>query len=216
MKIPVIIFSLFAIIGTCRAESPQLFRERNFTSKIFAEAVNHFVSIGESGAVKELCDLRLDWTQNFQVERSGFSVNERIGWMCRVLFQAKGKEPLLPPMFGANTLPYRSMPLKSWPMYPIALSGNTYFVLSQGYSFEGFGGPEDPKSYIDYCRTAGNFRKIPIPIPTREEALRDVAALRQSPAWKAIKWTDRGQGWSYNYDEEWIWSFIQKQAKAIK
>lgn len=189
---------------------PRLFQEREFTAAAFAEAVNHFVALGEDAAVKELRGLASDPATEIYRE---FSFSERVGWMCRVLFQPKSGN-LRPPRFGALLLPYNTMPDKNWPLYPVAASGSTYFVLSEGYLLAGMA--EDPKAYIDYCRRTGVFRKKPVHVPTEVQALGDAATLRQSAAWKSIKWKDRGQGWNYTMDEEWTWEFIQKQAERIR
>jgi hypothetical protein len=189
---------------------PRLFQQSDFTAASFAETVNHFVNLGEDAAVDELRGLVPDGKMDFQRK---FNVNERIGWMCRVLFQAKSGS-LRRPAFGALDLPHNTMPDKSWPLYPVALSGSTYFVLSQGY--HGRGVPEDPKEYLEYCRQNGVFRKMPITVPTRAQALKDAAALRQSAAWQAIKWQDSGENWSYTINEKWVWKFIQKQAEDIR
>ena len=110
-------------------------------------------------------------------------------------------------------LPWSSMPLKSWPLYPVAASGSSYFVLSEGYSLAGKA--ENPKDYLKYCRANGRFRKEPVPIPSKAQALKDLEQLRQSKAWKAIKWEDSGQGWKYTYNDDWVWQFIKKQAEEI-
>lgn len=70
--------------------------------------------------------------------------------------------------------------------------------------------------YLSYCRSEGTFRKESVPVPTHAEARKDAAALCDGPAWKAIKWDDSGEGWSYAFSEEWVWKFIQAQADRIK
>ena len=116
-------------------------------------------------------------------------------------------------MYGALALPFNTMPLASWPFYTVAASGRSFFVLSEGYMLAGL--PEDPKRYLVYCGAEGTFRKQRIPVPTSAEAQKDVFALRQSAAWKAIKWKDGGQGFSYAMQEESIWKFIKAQADSI-
>jgi hypothetical protein len=204
-----IIIGLLPTLQLACGGVPHLFQERGFTSASFAQAVNHFVALGEEAAVQELHGLTTDYVTDFD---RGFSAKERVAWMCRILFEAKS-ESLRPPGFGALSLPYHTMPSKSWPLYPVALSGSTYFVLSEGYSLGGEA--EDPKLYIDYCRLAGVFRKKPITVPTKAQALADASALRQSTAWQTIKWKDSGENWSYTMDEGWSWQFIQKQAESI-
>jgi hypothetical protein len=210
-------FALLFVVAAaspCQAEAPKLFREEPFTCVTLAEAVNHYVALGEEKAAKELESLVSDWDTERRAETNRqFSINERIGWVCRILFEPKGKEPVRQPLFGGLRLPSNSMPLARWPLYPVAASGSSYFVLSEGYYLEGLA--EDPKDYLKYCRANGKFRKEAVPIPSRIQALKDLEKLRQSEAWKAIKWKDSGRGFGYNFDEERIWTFIKSQAKKI-
>src|SRR5258708_26076264 len=78
-------------LGIGRAEVPKLFSEKAFTCATLADAVNHFVGIGEDASVKELQELALveatEAEQNRGFNTRGFSVNERIGWVCRILFE---------------------------------------------------------------------------------------------------------------------------------
>lgn len=205
-----IIIGLLLTLQAACGGVPRLFQEKEFTAGSFAEAVNHFVALGEEAAVQELRGLSTNGFFDFKRE---FSVNERVGWMCRVLFEPKA-QGLRAPRFGGLRLPYHTMPEQNWPLYPVALSGSTYFVLSEGYSLGGM--PEDPKAYIQYCRQTGVFRKKPVEVPTKTQALSDASALRQSTAWRAIKWKDSGENWSYTMDEGWTWEFIQKQAESIR
>jgi hypothetical protein len=192
------------------AEVPKLFRERSFTATDLAAAVNHYIELGEEAAVKELSELAPDHDSGAK----GFTLPERVSWVCRILFQPKGDKPLREPRYGAVLLPYLSMPQSKWPLYPLAASGDSFFVLSEGYSRTGRA--EDPKKYLAYCRAKGTFRKIAVPVPTREQALKEVALLHESGAWKAIKWQDSGKGSTYTISEAWKWRFIQAQADAIK
>ncbi len=208
------IFILLMTFQSGRAEPPELFRQKSFTAATFAEAVNHFVALGEDVAIRELRSLAIERYKDYGGHDGQWSTNERIGWMCRVLFDPKDKQPLHQLLLGAPHLPYRTMPLSNWPRFPVALSGSTYFVLGKGRTL--FGVPEDPQEYIDYCRRSGVFRKTQVPVPTRAQALQDAAALRKSKAWRDIKWEDSGEDWSYGYDEGDAWKFIQEQAESIR
>jgi hypothetical protein len=202
---------LFVALGAppCQAEMPALFREKSFTCATLAEAVNHYVDLGEEAAIKELESLTSDWlTRDHNLSATGdFSRKERLGWVCRLLFQPIGRDPLRPPLFGAfDDLPWnKSMPLRKWPLLPVANSGTSYFVLSEGYLLAGQA--EDPTAYLEYCQTRGKFRTERLPIPARAQALKDLTQLRQSKAWKAIQWGETG--------EEWSWRFIKAQAEDI-
>jgi hypothetical protein len=203
-------------LGYCQAEVPKLLTERAFTSASLAEAVNHYVAIGEPAAVKELeqCAAedanpadRAGWFAN-----RGFSVGERIGWICRILYEPQGRSPLRAPQFGILNIPEKTMPAGKWPLYPVALSGSTYLVLNESYTPDGK--PEDVKHYLNYCRNNGVFRKNPVAVPTQDQAMKDAAALRQTAAWKAIKWQG-DDGYSYPMGEQFTWSFLKNQAKFI-
>ena|ERR1043166_1532690 len=213
MKLSPILVWLVTLQLCCGA-TPKLFQQKRFTAASFAEAANRFISLGEEAAVQELRGMTLDHSKDFSDHRGEWSVNERIGWMCRVLFEPKTNAFVRPPAFGGLSLPYNTMPFTNWPLYPVVLSGSSYFVLSEGYSLGGV--PEDPKEYIDHCRKVGAFRKTKVAIPTRAQAQKDATALRQSKAWTSIKWKDSGQNWSYEMSEEWAWEFIQKQADGIR
>lgn len=207
----VFLAAMIGIVDRCRAQNdlPSLFQKNEFTAAEFIEAVNYFIELGEDAAVRNL-----DIIGAKEQVYNGFHPHERVGWMCRVLFDSKNAEPIRQPFFGGLSLPDKTMPSASWPRYPVALSGSTYFVLSEGYTVAGT--PEDPSDYIEHCRNNGVFRSTKLEVPTKAQALLDAAALRKSKAWTDIKWTDSGEGWWYEKDEESFWQFIQKQAENIR
>jgi hypothetical protein len=206
-------------LGICRAEVPKLFREQAFTCATLADAVNHFVGLGEDAAVKELQELacvedaEAEKNRGFNVR--GFSINERITWVCRILFEPKSGPKSLPylraPRFGKLNLPEKFMPIWKWPLYPVVLSGSTYFVLGESYSDDNHT-LEDAKHYITYCKDNGNFRKTPVKVAAKAQVLKDVAALKQSEPWQSIQWLD-DSGYGYPMGEQWTWGFIQRQTK---
>ena len=190
-------------IAERRKTAPRFFRE--LSAGAFAQAVNHFVSLGESASIQELKSL---------CEVSGF----RTAFLCRVLYEGK-EGPIRPPGFGGLELPVHTMPYTNWPIYPVAHSGSSYFVLGEDYMLGGIA--EEPEDYVDYCHSNGVFRTTPIPVPTRDQAIKDAIALRESQAWKAIQWTDasglhpdrRNEMWSYEIPEESVWDYILEQAQ---
>ena len=200
-------------LGFCRADVPKLFCEKSFNSATLAEAVNRYVAIGEAATIKELQQASSQESSHGEIfAGKGFSINERIGWVCRILYESRGHSPLRAPKFGVLSMPENTMPAEKWPFYPVAFSGSTFVVLKQGYTHKG--SPEGLAHYLAYCKNNGVFRKIPIPVPTQDQAEKDVVNLRQSEAWQAIKWEDNN-GFSFPMGEQWTWAFIQKQAKAI-
>ena len=206
-------YLMLMTLGLCHAEIPKLFSEKQFNSATLAAAVNRYVAIGEEATLKELQQASAqESSKNEFFAGKGYSVNERIGWVCRILYEPRGSYPLRAPKFGALSMPEKTMPAKKWPLYPVAFSGSTYVVLKQGYTINGT--PEDLAHYLAYCKVNGTFRKTPIPLPTKERAEQDVANLRQSESWQAIKWED-DNGFSFPMGEQWTWAFIQNQARAI-
>ena len=109
-------------------------------------------------------------------------------------------------------MPEKFMPISKWPLYPLALSGSTYFILSENYSADAT--PESAEHYIAYCRKNGVFRKAPVQLSTKEQAIKDAVALRQCESWQAIKWED-DQGFSYPLGERWTWGFMQSQIQSL-
>jgi hypothetical protein len=201
------------MLGLAHAEIPKLFSQKNFTSANIAEAVNRYVAIGEASTVKELQQLAAqDISANDNFLSKGFNVKERVGWVCRILYEPKGRSPLRAPEFGELALPEKSMPAEKWPLYPLALSGSTYVVLKQGYTPDGT--PEEAAHYLKYCKNNGVFRKTPVEVPIREQAETDIANLRQSAQWQAIEWRNN-DGFSYPMGEQLTWAFIKGQTKTI-
>lgn len=199
--------------------APRLFQDGAFTAANLTEAVNHFVTLGEQASLRQLRGLARNRLPNLHSPKVwrpdivAWTTGERIGWLCRILFEPKHSSPLRPPAFGALSLPHESMPSNNWPLYPLALSGSTYLVLSQGYSV--FGSPETVTAYLDYCQENGRFRTTPVDIPSRAEAMRDAEALKNSQAWQAIRWEVNGNHSGSHTDEAWTWQFIMRQAEEI-
>jgi hypothetical protein len=99
------------------------------------------------------------------------------------------------------------------PVYLVVASGKSYFILSEGYLLAGQA--EDPKHYLWYCRVHGTFRTTRVPIPTRDQALKDLAQLRRSKAWKAIEWSGQSDYGSSSVNEEQVLGLIKAQADEI-
>ena len=199
----------FALAAPKPDRTPVLFKQKQFDSIVLANAINYYVGLGEKQSLIELQALSVD---DFDFS-NGFDVNERIGWVCRALYETKNKKPLRPPAFGGLSLPRNSMPLQNWPLYPVAKTGSTYVVLSEGYSLAGHAEPVS--SYLDYCKSNGTFLKQKISVPNRQAAITDVSNLRKSARWASIKWSDSGPGFSYTMSEQWIWDSIELQATSI-
>jgi hypothetical protein len=199
---------------------PRLMVHESVNSRDLALAVNYFVALGEERTAKRLeflaADFLSDWNRANDPDnpkRTNFSLNSRVSWMCRILYEPKAKSPLRPPLFGSIHLPTHSMPSARWPIFPLVHSGETYFVLSDNYIIAGV--PEPVVDYLKYCQTYGAFRKNPVAVPDRTQARKDFTLLRQSDEWKAIKWKDSGIGWSYTISEQWILENLKAQAEGI-
>jgi hypothetical protein len=122
---------------------------------------------------------------------------DRAAWLCLMLYEPKGKDPLRYPSWGGMNIPYKTMPSSDWPILPLVKAGSSYFVMGEPNG--GYIGPipETVEHYIAYCKKAGRFRKKLLPVPSSEDAEKDLAELLRSPKWKAIKWSDLGGGNGY-------------------
>lgn len=211
MRICLLAVAFLLLVPACSsAETPRLFREQTFNAATLAEAVNYYVGLGEVKAFEELNTLSPSDVPDYNHEPC---VAQRVGWVCRILWEPRGKTPLRQPMYGGQNLPWKSFSLAAWPLYPIVRSNSSYFVLSESLILTGH--PESPKRYLLYCVKNGSFREHPVLVPSREQALKDAVALHISRSWKAIKWKDSGPSVRYTFSEPWIWKFIQEQAETI-
>jgi hypothetical protein len=192
---------LFGVISSTAGEVPELFTRKKFNCATLANAANYYIGLGEGRAIKEMKLLEKDFSA------------ERIGWICRIIFDGKNGEVLRPPMYGGLLLPKLTMPLDRWPRYPVAESEGIFFVLSEGYMLAGMA--ERASAYIDYCSSAGVFRTNAVKVPTKAEAVKAFEALKESKPWKAIKWKDKGPGTKYTMNEEWVLRGIESQAISV-
>jgi hypothetical protein len=223
MKHILTIYLCMAPAFMLRAEIPELFLKEKFNANVLAVAVNHYIEVGPKQAATELTTIASFYEANgtndvnlksiLATRGENVYLAERLGWVCRVLFEAKPKEALRPPGYGRLMLPFLTMPEKNWPLFPVAHSGRSYFVLSEGYSLSGVA--ESPRHYLEYCRKNGVFRTMRVAMPTREEAKADAIALWNSPAWKVIKWTDKTPNIEYTFPEMNTRLFIEKQYDSI-
>ncbi len=194
----------FLVALPCSADPPRFVREKEFSCKDMADAVNHYIDLGEEKAIREM---RATVDDNEPHARPSV----RICHLCRILFDPKGEKPLRSALLGGLDLPTNTMPSHKWPRFPVAESGSTFFLLNESYSLGGKA--EHPTGYLEYCCTNGVFRKNRVAVPTREKALEDLDRLQRSVAWKAIKWQDRGENWSYTMIEGWTLRYLKAQAE---
>lgn len=206
-----ILWSFLSITGVHAADTAlDLFTKKEFNAATLVQAANHYIGLGEARAVEAL--MALDGYDPAAMDR-GIRMNERIGWVCRIVFQGDEGKPLREPMYGGLSLPYLTMPLERWPLYPVAESDGVFFVLSEGYDLEGVA--ESARGYIDYCRTTGKFRKSMVPVPTQGEAIKAFDTLKGSDRWKKIKWKDEELGTKYTMHEDTALREIEAQATSI-
>jgi hypothetical protein len=202
---------LLSITITSRADGPRLFDQREFNCADFAQSVNYYVDLGETAAT---ADFAMRESGHEKYDRRGFDLTERICMLCRVLYEPKAAQPLRDAMIGALGLPYMSIQASKWPLFPIATSGKTYFVLSEGRNLVGLAEPLT--AYLKYCAEAGRFRITKLKVPTRAEAIDDANHLHSSETWKSLKWKWQGSpGNSYALSEDRTWEYIVRQANAI-
>lgn len=200
------------VAGTIEeGKAPRFLRDKQISCATFAEAVNYYLDMGEGETIAALRSL----IAANPTDPTRGRARTRMALVCRVLFEPKGKEPLRAPLFGGLYLPWSTMPRERWPLYPVVRSGSSFFVLSEGYYMPG-GKPERTEEYLDYCCTEGRFRKERVPVPTREQALLDLQSLRDSEAWKSLKWKDDGQGFEYDRSEQSILEYLKAQTDWIR
>lgn len=182
------------------AEPPDFFIDKHINSAAFAHAVNHFVSIDQRRAARELKAIaRIN-----QANESTTPVDERIALLCRVLFDPEHNR-LRRHRFGGIAVIARHTSDSEWPMSPLVKTGETFFILPTGFSVQGLS--ESVDDYIDYCLIHGRFRTKLMPVPTPESAQKDLDSLLSSERWLKISWkTDAGF-----VSQEWVESSLASQ-----
>ena len=169
------------------ADDPELFGSRHFNAAFIAEAVNHYVLIGEQRTKAELealSPLAAYGPISYSRTLTNLEAAERVSWMCLILWPGKSQ---LPPLYGGLwDLQGRFDDQQQWPLYPVVQAGSSYFVLSTDYFIAGLAEP--PRDYLHRCEARGPFRSETVPVPSRLQAERDLLQLRNSPPWIAT-WT---------------------------
>lgn len=207
------------IVRTSAHGEPELLKARSFSPAMLAEAVNYYVALGEVGAYNELSALSLSVSRATSPDAR--ETRNRISWVVRILFEPV-EMPLRRPLYEGLAVPssmYTTWPVGAnpvsadWPLFPVALSGSTYFVLSNTPEFSSVGEAESATHYLEYCRLNGKFRRKPVPVPTRENVVSDAEALLDSAAWKAIRWDEESRAFEY---EAGIRAFIRLQIDALE
>lgn len=202
------------VSGVSHAASPELFRRQAFNAAIIANAVNHYVALGEQAAKAELSALALDDSNPAMRTGDGplsaADVASRVSWMCLILWPSKPGHSSRPPAFGALVAIDGHIRPEDFPLYPVVQSGISYFILADSYLVGGL--PEKTAHYLADCEARGTFRSQPVAVPTRQEAKRDASMLRRSPAWMS--------GWALgaplNDSKKSARAFIQAQADSIR
>ncbi len=192
-----------------RAEVPLLFRQTAFTPATLAQAVNHYVAIGEEASIYELT--AVDASGDIAPHVSNLILDQRIAWVCQILFRPNDNQPIGNPYTGGFGPPYYPMASDSLPLVPLVTAGSSYFVMSDRMLFAGC--PVPISDYLDRCRSSGSFRQSPVPVPTRAQALSDLAMLRKTHAWQEFRWQEFRA--YYGDSEAGCWKFMKNQALSI-
>jgi hypothetical protein len=101
----------------------------------------------------------------------------------------------------------------AWPYLPFAITNGVPLSMTRGYALAGFA--ERARNYLDYCASNGVVRVALFPAVSAATASNVLDQVLSSPAWKALKWTDSGLGWSYSLDENDTKAMLWKQVESI-
>jgi hypothetical protein len=128
-----------------------------------------------------------------------FDRNERIGWLCRVVFVDAATLPVRAPRRGAVALPYLSMPEDKWPHFPLAIHDGCIFVLAEGLQLAGL--PEPMSDYFAYLKREAQLSRALYAEPDVDAADRALQRLCESQRWREIRWGKDGTNPSYWFSE---------------
>jgi hypothetical protein len=193
--------SLFMLLAP-QTDVPEALSSRSRPNcRQWAEAANYYIDLGEEKAVANLIEVAN--------ARPGSKASLRAALICRILFEPKNKRALRQPSFGELSLPAMTMPLSSWPEYPLLQQDGVWFLLDENYQLKGKA--ESPRAYIDFCRENGRFRTEKLIIPTRQQAEDALKSLQGSKRWRAIEWSDSSLHSSYTYERQWTVDILRSQ-----
>lgn len=109
-----------------------------YKCKDMVRVVNHLRSLGKHGAIKAL-----------QEHLRQHKLDIRVHLICRCLFDCK--KCWNPPAIGGTSPEVSRDAMKSFPSFPLAISGRVPFLLVQGYKLGGL--PEDPAKCLRLCES---------------------------------------------------------------
>ena len=183
---------------------PSFIEEYAYDVATLATTVNHYVSLGEAAA---LADLR---KRAARLERNALSPQEtRIGHVAHILWGSSGVALRNRADGAYMDLPYLSMPASAWPHYPLVRSGESFFVMSEARILAGVAEPLS--DYLNYCQQNGRFRRGALPVPTHDQALRDLKALQASQRWRALRWKEDLDHTQYQLHPELMVGTMERQ-----
>jgi hypothetical protein len=184
----------------------------DYRPDVAAQAANTLIGVGEH----EACATLIRLAAPGQHAHGATRVNEKIAHLCRLLFTPKLTNGFLrPPQFGASAvMPYESLKSPAWPDLPFVIVNEVPLSMNLGYGL--VGGSESATNYLAYCRANGAFRTNTFRVATRIAASNALGEVFASAAWKALKWTDTGLGWSYVLDENYAKLGLWQQVENIK
>ncbi len=148
-----VFFVLIAVIGA--QDLPRLLTSSDYTPADLATAANHFIKMGPEKAIHEMNRIAMDKKDG----DGGFSRQERLLWICRLVFVPKENSGIGPPRLGSGAGPPKSMPLKHWPLYPLMRTGKSHFLIGELVIVDR--AVESVRIYLQHCQEVGVFRSAP-------------------------------------------------------
>ncbi len=162
---------------------------------------NKLIALGN-----EDCYLSLTMYAPATQPRWQYKRDNYITWLCLLVYETKTPGSLKIPIFGAPDFPF-PIQTSEWPVFPLAFSDKTPFLLVSGYILGGLALPGS--YYVDEYHKNGIFRTRPYPIPTKAEAQKSLDNLLTSQKWNDLHW-DHPEFWKSRKIK-----FLQEQIDRI-
>lgn len=146
----------FTIELYAQQQTPKFFTSKENTSANLATAVNYFVNLGEEKSATALAAIVSKRTFSNKID-----LDFRVACVSRILWR-NAKKPIMPPRLGfygggVSIDPRNQSELEKWPLFPVAKSGVSYFIVVNG----GRGGTGQSSNlnvdYIQHCKRTGTF-----------------------------------------------------------
>jgi len=182
-------------------------------------SANTLIAAGEERACGALIS-----AAGLEDPRDNPALQQKILWLCRLLFIPKDPAKPIPGAYDGAVMPVYREDYAQWPTHPFIITNGIPVLLPRFVSERArlrlaLDGPQPGGNYVKLCQHWGVFRSEPFPNPTLLATSNAVKQVLTSPDWQAMHWRDSMQLSLGAAPREWaetkIWEQVENMKKPI-